>query len=286
MATLDIPIPRILDEQVLTSTLASATTAQSRPTRPSALSASLTLGWRAMLKLKHGPSQLVEVSVWPILMTLMFTYLFGGAIAGSVKEYLQHLIPGMFVLAVAMISQYTALALNTDITKGIFDRFRSLPFWRPAVLVGAFFGDMVRYTLAAIVVIVLGLILGFRPQAGLVGVLSSLGIVLVFTFSLSWIWTTVGLLMDRAESVSMVSGIVNFLLMFISNVFVDPATMPGFLRQYVRINPFGLTVTAVRGLMHGNVTTSQIGYVLLSCAILIAIFAPLTMVLYNNKNAD
>lgn len=285
-AMIDTTISGALEQRGLASILASTTTDQSRPDRPSALSASLTLGWRAMLKFKHVPSQLIDVNVWPVLMTLMFTFIFGGAIAGSRQEYVQHLIPGMFVLSVAMVSQYTALSLNADIEKGIFDRFRSLAFWRPAVLVGALLGDMIRYTMAAVVVIILGLILGFRPEAGLSGVLISLGITLVFAFSLSWIWTTIGLLMDRAESVSMVSSLVNFPLLFISNVFVEPETMPGFLQHYVRINPFGLTVTAVRGLMHGEVLAAQITYVFLWCAVLIALFAPLTMVLYNNKNAN
>lgn len=281
-AIIDNVMPRVVYEQMR----ASAFTVQNRPVRPSPLSASLTLGWRALIKLKHMPSQLVSVTIWPIMMILMFTYIFGGAVAGSTKEYVQHLIPGMFVLAVATISQYTAVGLNTDIAKGIFDRFRSLAFWRPAVLVGALVGDMIRYTIAAVVVIGLGLLLGFRPEAGLNGVLLSLGIVLVFAFSLSWIWTTVGPLMDRPESVSMVSSLVNFPLLFISNVFVDPATMPDLLRQYVTVNPFGLTVTAVRGLMHGTMTATQIAYVFLWCAILIAIFAPLSMLLYNNKNAN
>jgi ABC-2 type transport system permease protein len=291
---LDTTISRGVDEQVLASALASAPTAQSRPARPSALSASLTLGWRAVLKLKHVPSQLIDATLFPILMTLMFTYVFGGALAGSVEEYLQQgsveeylqqLIPGILVLTVAMSSSYTALGLNRDIEKGIFDRFRSLPFWRPAVLVGALLGDMVRYTITALVIIVLGLILGFRPEAGLSGVLLSLSLVLVFAFSLSWVWTTVGLLMDDAESAMMVSQLTSFPLLFISNVFVDSATMPEFLQKFMNISPISLTVTAIRGLIHGNVTTTQIAYVFLSCAILIAIFAPLTMHLYNNKNA-
>lgn len=286
MTLLDTPLPRIVDEQSLASAIASATTAQSRPARASALSASLTLGWRALLKLKHVPTQLLDATMFPILMTLLFAYIFGGALAGSVNEYLQQLIPGILVLTVAMISSYTALGLNTDIAKGIFDRFRSLPFWRPAVLVGALLGDTVRYTMAGLVVIVLGLILGFRPEAGLSGVLLSLGIVLVFAFSLSWIWTALGLLLDGPESVMMVSQLVSFPLLFVSNVFVDPETMPEFLQKFVSINPISLTATAVRGLMQGNVTIPQIAYVFLACAILIAIFAPLTMVLYNNKNAD
>lgn len=280
MTILDTAMPKAIDQQVL----ASAITAKSRPDRPSALAASLTLGWRALLKLKHVPLQLLDITMFPILMTLMFTYIFGGALAGSIQEYVQQLIPGILVITVAMISGYTALGLNTDISKGIFDRFRSLPFWRPAVLVGALLGDTVRYMLAATVVVVLGVILGFRPEAGLTGVLASMGLLLLFAFSLSWIWTTLALLMDDAESVMMVSQMTTFPLTFLSNVFVDPATMPEVLQKFVNINPTSLIATAVRGLMHGNVTANQIVYVLISCAILIAIFAPLTMYLYNNKN--
>ena len=281
MTTTNSAMPRIVDERML----ASATTAQSRPARSSALSASLTLGWRALLKIKHVPSQLFDVTMFPILMTMMFTFIFGRALAGSVEQYLQHLVPGILVMTVAMISQYIALGLNADVAKGIFDRFRSLPFWRPAVLVGALLGDTVRYTITAAVVIGLGLMLGFRPEAGLGGVLLSVGLVLVFAFSLSWIWTTLGLLMEDPGSLSMLSSLTTFPLTFVSNVFVDPATLPLFLQKFVNINPVSLIVTAVRGSMHGTVTGAQIGYVFLSCAVLIAIFAPLTMYLYNNKNA-
>ena len=282
MTTINTAITGIVDEQML----ASATATQNRPNRPSALSASLTHSWRALLKLKHVPSQLIDATMFPILMTLMFTYVFGRALAGSVEEYLQHLIPGILVLTVAMSSSNTALGLNTDISKGIFDRFRSLPFWRPAVLVGALLGDTVRYTLTAWIVIGLGLMLGFRPEAGLSGVLLALGLVLVFAFSLSWVWTTVGLLMDDPESVMMVSQLTSFPLLFISNVFVEAETMPEFLQKFMTISPVSLTVTAVRGLMHGNVTTAQITAMFLSCAILIVLFAPLTMVLYNNRNTN
>ena len=281
MAMTNNAVPGIFDKQVLTST----NTIQGRPTRPSPLSASMTLAWRALLKIKHVPWQLIDVTLFPVLMTLMMTYIFGGALAGSVEAYVQQLIPGILVLTVAMISMYTAVGLNTDIQKGIFDRFRSLAFWRPAVLVGALLGDTIRYATVTAVVIGLGLILGFRPEAGFGGVVLSLGLVLIFAFSLSWIWTTIGLVVDNPESVSMISGLATFPLTFISNVFVDPATMPEILQQVVKINPITLTATAVRGLMHGTATVEQIIYVFVSCAILITIFAPLTMYLYNNKNS-
>ncbi len=125
-----------------------------RPKRPSAWSASLTFGWRAMLKIKHVPEQLFDVTAFPIIMTLMFTYLFGGALAGSTGEYLQFFLPGIMVTSVVMITMYTGVGLNTDIEKGVFDRFRTLPVWRPAALVGMIFGDVLRYILAAPMIIV------------------------------------------------------------------------------------------------------------------------------------
>ena len=207
MSLIDTSLSTPVDEKALGAIISSPVTASDRPARSGPVSASITLAWRALLKLKHVPSQLLDATMFPILMTLMFTYIFGGALAGSVEAYLQQFIPGILVLTVAMISSYTALGLNTDISKGIFDRFRSLPFWRPAVLVGALLGDTLRYTMAGIVVIILGLLLGFRPEAGLSGIIFSIAIVLVFAFSLSWVWTTVGLLLDNPESVMMVSSL-------------------------------------------------------------------------------
>ena len=280
MTTYDTNMFGHVDEQLL----ASASTVQDRPAPPSALSASLTIGWRALLRFKHVPSSLIEIAMLPILMTLMFTFIFGGALAGSTTEYVQRLIPGIMVFTVTMMSQSTAIGLNTDISKGIFDRFRSLPFWRPAVLVGALMGDMVRYLMATLIVVVLGLILGFRPETGLSGVLLSTGLLLFFVFSFSWIWTALGLWVDDTETLAMVSGWTTFPLTFLSNVFVDPVTMPEFLQAFVSINPISLIATAMRALMQGSVAPTQIAYALLSCLILILLFAPLSMYLYNNKN--
>jgi ABC-2 type transport system permease protein len=257
---------------------------RSRPPRPGALSASLTFGWRALLKIKHVPEQLFDVTAFPIMFTLMFTYLFGGALAGSTGEYLQFLLPGILVQTVVFITIYTGFTLNTDITKGVFDRFRSLPIWRPSVLVGALLGDAARYTMASTMVIVLGLVLGFRPAGGVVGVLLSVALLLVFSFSLSWIWTALGLVLRTPNSVMGVSMMVLFPLTFVSNVFVDPQTMPTWLQTVVGLNPITHLVTAVRGLMAGTVTPGQIGLVLVSCGVLIVVFAPITMYLYRNKN--
>jgi ABC-2 type transport system permease protein len=254
-----------------------------RPPRPGSLSTSLTFWWRAMLKIKHVPEQLFDVTAFPIMFLLMFTYLFGGALAGSTSAYLQNVLPGILVMTVAWITMYTGLTLNRDIGKGVHDRFRSLPIWRPATLVGPLLADGVRYTMASAVILVLGLVLGFRPEAGVVGVVASVGLLLVFAFSLSWIWTVVGLVVRSDNAVFAISNMVMFPLTFVSNVFVSVDTLPGWLEAFVNVNPITILVTAIRGLMHGQPVTGEIGAVLALSAALVAIFGPLTMYVYRKK---
>jgi ABC-2 type transport system permease protein len=269
--------PSLADE-ALRSTLS----ARDQPPGATALSASLTFGWRALLKIRHVPEQLFDVTMFPIMFLLLFTYLLGGALAGSTGEYLQFVLPGILVMTVAMITMYTGSALNTDITKGVFDRFRSLPIWQPSVLVGALLGDAVRYSLASTIIVVLGIVLGFRPAGGVPGVVLAVGLLLVFSFSLSWIWTLFGLLMRTPESVMYSAMIVLFPLTFMSNILVDPATMPGWLQAFVNVNPISHLTAATRGLMHGTVTAGEIGIVLAMCVGLVAVFGPLTMHRYRN----
>ncbi|MEV4347785.1 ABC transporter permease [Actinoplanes sp. NPDC049596] len=253
------------------------------PPRPSALSASLTFGWRAVLKIKHVPEQLFDVTAFPIIMTLMFTYLFGGALAGSTSEYLQFFLPGIMVTSVVMITMYTGVGLNTDIEKGVFDRFRTLPVWRPAALVGMIFGDVLRYILAATTIMVVGLILGFRPAGGVMGVLGGIGLLVVFSFAFSWIWTMFGLFLRSEKSVMGVSMLVLFPLTFLSNVFVEPSTMPGWLQAFVKINPISHLVTAIRSIMAGNPDMPEIMWTFAASALLVLIFGAITMRLYNRK---
>lgn len=263
--------------------LRSVLLAGERPSRPGPVLTSLTFGWRALLKIKHVPEQLVDVTMFPIMFTLMFTYLFGGALAGSTQEYLQFLLPGILVQANVMITMNTGITLNTDIQKGVFDRFRSLPVWGPSPLVGALLGDLVRYSIGSAIVITLGLILGFRPEGGPVGVVLSVALLLVFSFCLSWLWTMLSLILRTPSAVAGVSMMVMFPLTFVSNIFVDPKTMPGWMQAVVEVNPITHLATVVRGLMDGSVPAGEIGWVLVSSVLLVAVFGPITMVLYRNK---
>jgi ABC-2 type transport system permease protein len=261
-----------------------ALTTRARPKRPGPLSTTWTFTWRALLKIKHDPDQLYSSFILPIMFTLVFTYLFGGALAGSTSDYLQFLMPGILVMTVIMINMYTGISLNTDITKGIFDRFRGLSIWRPGILAGALLGDALRYTIALVVVTGLGLVLGFRPEGGVLGVLGAILFLQLFAFCLGWMWNAAGLVLKSPESVNQLSSMVLFPLVFASNVFVDPTTMPGWLQVVVNINPITHAVTAVRGLTGGTLTMEQLTWALVACGVLLLVFAPLSMYLFRSKS--
>jgi ABC-2 type transport system permease protein len=251
-----------------------------RPPRASAASAAVTFGWRGMLKVKHVPEQLLDVTITPVMFVLMFTYLFGGAIAGSTGDYLDYILPGILVMSVLFTTVYSGIALNTDLTRGVVDRFRSLPIARPAPLVGALLGDSVRYLVAGTVIVVLGVALGYRPGAGVGGVVAALALVIVFAFGLSWVFTTLGLVMRSPNAVMNAGFMGIFPLTFLSNVFVDPETLPSALEAFVNVNPISILATASRGLMEGNAEAGDIAIVLGTAAALTAVFAPLTTRLY------
>jgi ABC-2 type transport system permease protein len=236
-----------------------------------------------MLKIKHVPFQLFDVTAFPLMMTLMFTYLFGGALAGSVKAYVQYLIPGIVVQTIVFITVYTGVGLNADITKGLFDRFRSVPIWQPAPIFGALLGDVFRYSLAATMVVTLGVIMGFRPAAGIVGVVLAVALIIVFAMSLSWMWIIVGMLVKSPESVMTSSFLLLFPLTMASNIFVDPKTMPRLLQVLVSVNPVSHLANASRGLMHGDVRAGDVIYVLVATAVISAVFAPIALRMYHRE---
>jgi ABC-2 type transport system permease protein len=265
------------------ATLHSALSSSARPPRPGAVSAARTFGWRGMLKIKHVPEQLIDVTLTPVLFLVMFTYLFGGAMSGSTGEYLQFILPGILVQSVLFTSVYSGVALNTDMTKGVVDRFRSLPIWRAAPLVGAVIGDCVRFAIASTIVVLLGFALGFDAAGGVTGVLGAMLLVILFSFALSWVFTTIGLLMRSPSAVMNTGFMALFPLVFLSNTLVDPNTLPSALEAFVNVNPVSSLVTAARGLMGGDASAGDIGLVLAEAGVLVAIFAPLTVRLYRGK---
>jgi ABC-2 type transport system permease protein len=252
-----------------------------RPPRPGRLATALTFGWRGLLKIKHVPEQLMDVVMVPVIFTVMFTYLFGGALSGSTGDYLKFVLPGTLSMTVILLTMYAGVSLNTDVSRGFFDRVRTLPIWGPAPVVGALIGDIARYLLASAIVLGLGLALGFRADAG--GVVAGVALLLVFALSLSWVWTTIGLTLRSPSAVMNAGFLIQFPLTMVSNVFVDPETMPGWLQAFVKLNPVSHLATAERGLMTGQMPGHEIAWVLIASALLTAVFAPLTLALYRNR---
>jgi len=263
-----------------------ATTAITRVERPVAASPwshALTFGWRAALKFKHVPEQLFDLVMTPIMFTILFTFVFGGALAGTVDNYLQYLLPGILVQTVVFNSVYSGMGLSTDLGKGLFDRFRSLPIWSLAPFAGLMVGDVLRHLIAGLLILGIGMLLGYRPEAGIVGVVSAFLLLLAIGFGVGWVFLVLGLVM-RTPNTVMTMGFTGIMpLVFASNIMVDPGTMPVWLRAFVDINPVTLMTTAMRGLMNGGVTATQIGMALLPPILLTVLLAPLTLLLYRRK---
>jgi ABC-2 type transport system permease protein len=252
--------------------------------RAGALVASATFGRRAVLKIKHDPKQLVESAAMPVLFTVLFTYLFGGAISGSSGTYLRFLLPGTLSMTITIITMYGGARLAQDAKTGAFDRFRSLPVWRGALVLGGLLSDAGRYVFASTIVVVLGLIMGYRPDGGAPGVLAAVALVVAFALSLSWLWAAVALLVSDTAVFLAIANVVLMPLSFASNVFVQPRTMPGWLQTFVNVNPISHVATAARDLMNNSDGTGgAVAWSLIATAAITLVFAPLTLHLYGRQ---
>lgn len=254
-----------------------------RPPRPSALSNALVFGWRAVLKFKHVPEQLFDLVMTPIMFTLLFTFVFGGALAGSTGDYLQFFLPGILVQTVVFNAVYSGMGLSTDLGKGLFDRFRSLPIWPLSPFAGLMVGDVLRHLIAATIILTIGLILGYRPEAGIAGVVAAFALLVAIGFGIGWIFIVLGLLIRTPTTVMTVGFTFIFPIVFASNIMVDPATMPDWLRAFVEVNPVTLMTTAMRGLMGGGASYGEVGLALIAPAALTLLLAPTTLWLYLRR---
>jgi len=254
-----------------------------RPRPPSALSNALVFGWRAVLKFKHVPEQLFDLITMPIMFTLLFTFVFGGALAGSPSEYLSYFLPGILVQTVVFNAVYSGMGLSTDLSKGLFDRFRSLPIWLLAPCAGLVVGDFLRHFIAATIILTIGLLLGYRPQAGIEGTLAAFLLLLTIGFGFGWVFIVLGLVIRTPTTVMTLGFTLIFPLAFASNIMVDPATMPDWLRVMVEANPVSWMATAMRGLMNGGASIQQVLLALATPVLLTAVLVPLALRLYKRQ---
>nr|WP_274635897.1 ABC transporter permease [Microbacterium bovistercoris] len=254
-----------------------------RPSIRQSVANTFTMAYRGLIKIRRTPEQLVDVTVQPIIFTLMFAYLFGGAIAGDVQSYLPSLIPGILVQTVITTSVVTGTQLREDMDKGVFDRFRSLPIARIAPLSGALLADTVRYAIATTLTFAMGFVIGYHPAGGLGEVVLAGLLVIVCSWAISWIFAFFGVIARTAGSVQGISMLVLFPLTFLSNAFVPVDSMPSWLAWFADINPVSHLVTAVRELANNGAFTSDAWVSLLGAAVIVAIFAPLTVRAYMRK---
>ncbi|MDY7526786.1 ABC transporter permease [Cryobacterium sp. 10C2] len=251
---------------------------------------SLILAQRTVTKMVRNPEQFLDVSVQPIVMTVIFVFIFGGAIAGTSEDYLQFALPGIIVQTIMTTAMTIGVNLNSDLKNGVFDRFRSLPIARSAPLMGAVTGDVVRHSIAIGVTLAFGAAIGFRFLTPWYSVVTAIVLMIVFAMSLCWTSVFIGMLARSSGAVQGLSFLIVFPLTFGSSAFVPAATMPGWLQGWVAINPVTHVTDAMRGLLVGNSIMTpgtsvggEVLWVLLSCVVLVGVFFPLAMRAYRTK---
>ena len=244
----------------------------------------ITLAGRSIRKIRKNPEQLIDVTIQPLIMLVMFTFLFGGAIGGGDRTgYLQQLLPGLMVQTTLFASLGTGVALCTDITKGVFDRFRSLPIARSAPLLGAVFGDVIRYAVSLIIMLAFGTLLGFRIHTDPLSTVLDLLLMIAFGLCLCWVSVLVGLLVKSPQAVP--GALVAFILplTFASNVFVPTSTLPRWLQAFTDVNPVTLLTEVNRGLLNGGPVSGPLFGALAWMVGFVVVFYPLAMRVYRRR---
>ena len=248
-----------------------------------ALTQITTLAWRALIKMSRTPEQLVDVTFMPILFTVMFGLMFGGAVSGSTAHYLPTLIPGIIAMTTITACVGAGIQLREDMDKGVFNRFRSLPIARIAPLAGPMMADLARYAIAAVVTLTVGVVMGYRPGGGVPGVFAGIVLAVITGWSIAWIFLWIGTKARSAGAVQGMSMMIMFPLAFLSNAFVPVDSLPGWLQVVTRVNPVSHVVSALRDLMNDGAVTAQVGWALLGCAAVAAIFIPLAVRSYSRQ---
>ncbi|GAA2046924.1 ABC transporter permease [Catenulispora yoronensis] len=268
-----------------TATVTAGPTAATAPaSRPfKTIRHSAALAKRSLLKTMRTPEALLDVTLQPVIFLLLFTYVFGGAIAGSQSVYLQYLLPGILAQTIAMSATAIGVNLNTDISKGVFDRFRSLPIARSAPLVGAVLADFVRYALVAVITLSVGYAMGFRIHTDPFQAGAALLLAATFALALSWVSVWLGMVARTPGSVQGFMILLVLPLSFGSNTFVQTNTLPGWMQGFVNVNPITHLAGVSRSLFLGGPVTSHLLWTIGWIIGVTAVFMPLALRAYGRK---
>lgn len=246
-----------------------------------AMSDAMAVTWRNLVGMRRVPQALVFATVQPVIFVLMFRYVFGGAISVPNGRYVDYLMPGIFVQTVVFGALGTGIGLATDLKSGLLERFRSLPMARSAVLAGRTFADLVRNVFVAVLMTVVGVLVGFRIHRGLVAFLAGMGLLLAFGYMLSWVFGTVGLAVGDPETAQAAAFPLMAPLVFASSAFVPVASMPGWLQPFALHQPVSVTASALRALVIGGPTSWYVVQSLAWSFGLLLVFAPLAVRRYR-----
>lgn len=245
---------------------------------------SLALAGRSLTRTRRNPGVILDALLLPVIFLLVFVYLFGGAVSGSTRDYLQYLLPGILVLTTVLVGQTaTGISIVTDMKKGVFDRFRSMPIGRSAPLIGSVLGDGVRYAVAIVVLFGLGFALGFRVQTGLLATLAAVALTTFFGFALSWLTVLAAAVLRDETMVSSIGFLLPFPLVFGTSMAAPPDTMPGWLQRWIEVNPVSHAIDASRGLLLGGPVAEAVLLTLLWSGIFLAVLFPLAVAAYRRQ---
>ncbi|MCC9308671.1 ABC transporter permease [Kitasatospora sp. RB6PN24] len=232
---------------------------------------------RNLMRIKADPESMFDALLMPIIFTLLFVYVFGGAISGTQGAYKQWLIPGLLGTTGMNLAMAVGTGLNADLKTGVMDRFRTLPIGRASVLIGKVVAEACRGLVAYTVLIAFSLVIGLQLKTGITGVLAAVALSLVFGMSLVWISMLLGLTLDNAQAVQGIGMLVLMPLQFGSSIFAPPSTMPGWLRAFTRYNPLSNLADACRHLINGGPVAHSVTMVLLWSVAITAVTAPLAV---------
>jgi ABC-2 type transport system permease protein/oleandomycin transport system permease protein len=241
---------------------------------------------RNLRRLVRVPTLIAFATVQPVLFVLLFTYTWGGAVhPPGVTHYVDYVLPGTFVLAIAFGASQTGVAVADDLATGMIDRFRALPMTRSAVLAGRTVADAVRNLFVLALMTGVGHLIGFRFHAGYGAALAAFGLALAIGVAFSWIFALLGLLVRDPESAGIGGLLAVIPLIFVSSTFVPVATMPGWLQAFARFNPITITVDALRALCLGGPTATHVWQALAWITGLLAVTIPVAVLRYRRTTA-
>ena len=273
----------------MTSPAATATTLSSGTSRfreTQLVPDTLAMAWRSLITMVRNPGEFYDILIQPIMFTVMFGEIFGGAIAGDVKAYLPTIVPGLIIINALTTSQSVGVDLREDMDKGVFDRFRTMPMSRIAPVLGPMVSDVLRYLICTSLTVLTGYVLGYRPENGWSGTIGAITLAAGCAWAIAWTFLLLGTVFSSAQAVTSFTVIVLFPLTFLSNAMVPTATVPGWLKAFVRNNPVSHIVDGCRYLLDGTTGSAEdVRAAIIGSLLVLAVMAPLTILRYQRRNA-